>query len=115
MTKEQADALLVTGDSMFFLHRHRLAELAARHRLPAMSTQAQWVEGGGLVAYGPSLPALWRTGAFQVDRILRGTRPGELPIEQPTTFELVVNLKAAKAIGLAVPKTLLARADAVIE
>jgi putative ABC transport system substrate-binding protein len=115
MAKERVDALLVTGDAMFFLHRERLAELAVANRLPAMSTQAQWVEGGGLLAYGPSLPALWRAGAFQVDRILRGARPADLPIEQPTTFELVVNLKAAKAIGIVVPKSLLNRADAVIE
>ena len=115
MARERADALFVTGDSMFFLHRQRLAELSVANRLPAMSTQAQWVEGGGLVAYGPSVPALWRTAALQVDRILRGARPADLPIEQPTTFELVVNLGTARALGLAIPKSLLARADAVIE
>ena len=115
MARQRADALLVTGDAMFFQHRERLAGLAVANRLPAMSTQAQWVEGGGLVAYGPSLPALWRAGAFQVDRILRGARPADLPIEQPTTFELVVNLKTARALGLVIPKSLLNRADAVID
>jgi putative ABC transport system substrate-binding protein len=115
MTRARADALLLTGDTMFFVHRLRLAELAMKNRLPAMSTQTQWVEGGGLVAYGPSMPDLWRSGALQVDRILRGARPADLPIEGPTTFELAVNLKTAKALGLVIPKSLLARADAVIE
>jgi putative ABC transport system substrate-binding protein len=115
MVKGRADALLVTGDSMYFLHRVRLADLATRNRLPAMSTQRQWVDGGGLVAYGPSLPDLWRRAALQVDRILRGARPADVPIEQPTTFELSVNLRTAKALGLTIPKPLMARADAVVE
>jgi len=103
MQKERADALLVTGDSMLFLNRHRLAELAVRSRIPTMSTQAQWVEGGGLLAYGPSLPALWRTGALQVDRILRGARPADLPVEQPTEYEVAVNLSTARALGVEIP------------
>jgi putative ABC transport system substrate-binding protein len=115
MARARADALLLTGDTLFFVHRLRLAELAAKSRLPAMSTQTQWVEGGGLIAYGPSMPDLWRSAALQVDRILRGARPADLPIVGPTTFELAINLKTAKALGLVMPRSLLARADAVIE
>ena len=115
MTRARADALLLTGDSMYFVHRVRLAELATKSRLPAMSTQTQWVEGGGLMAYGPSLSDLWRSGALQVDRILKGAKPADLPVVGPTTFELTINLKTAKALGLVIPKSLLARADAVIE
>ena len=115
MTKERAGALLVTGDPMFFLHRARLADLAEKHRLPAMSTQGQWVEAGGLVAYGPSFPDMYRRAATYVDKILKGANPGDLPIEQPTKFELVINLKTAKALGLSIPESLLLRADQVIE
>ena len=115
MTRARADALLLTGDTIFFVHRLRLAELATKSRLPAMSTQTQWVEGGGLIAYGPSMPDLWRSGALQVDRILRGAKPADLPLVGPTTFELAINLQTAKAIGVVIPKSLLARADAVIE
>src|SRR5262249_52560062 len=99
MATERAGALLIVGDPMFFLHRARLAELAAKHRLPSMSTQAQWVEAGGLMSYGPSLPDLYRRAAAYVDKILKGARPADLPIEQPTTFELVVNLRTARALG----------------
>ena len=113
--RARADALLVTGDTMFFQHGARLAELAARSRLPALSTQAQWVEGGGLVAYGPSLPDMWRRAALLIDKILRGAKAAELPIEEPTRFELTVSLKAAKAAGLTVPTSVLARADAVLD
>jgi ABC-type uncharacterized transport system substrate-binding protein len=115
MAKEHAGALLMTGDSMFFLHRARLAELALNNKLPSMSTQAQWVEAGGLMSYGPSLPDLWRRGAVYVDKIVKGARPADLPIEQPTKFELVINLKTARALGMAIPYSLLQRADQVIE
>ena len=115
MTKERAGALLVTGDPMFFLHRARLAELAGKHRLPAMSTQGQWVEAGGLMSYGPSFPDMYRRAATYVDKILKGAKPADLPIEQPTKFELVVNLNTAKALGLTIPPSLLQRADQVIE
>jgi ABC-type uncharacterized transport system substrate-binding protein len=84
MAKERAVALLVFGDPMFFLHRARLAELALKNRLPSMSTQWQWVEAGGLIAYGPSLPDLWRRAATYVDKILKGAKPADLPVEQPT-------------------------------
>ena len=115
MAKERAVALLVFGDPMFFLHRGRLAGLALKSRLPSMSTQWQWVEAGGLMSYGPSLPDLWRRAATYVDKILKGAKPADLPIEQPTKFELVINLKTAKALGLTIPQSLLARADEVIQ
>jgi putative tryptophan/tyrosine transport system substrate-binding protein len=115
MAKERAGALLVTGGPVFFLHRARLAELAVKNRLPSMSTQGQWVEAGGLMSYGPSFPDLYRRAATYVDKILKGARPADLPIEQPTKFELVINLKTAQALGLTIPRSLLQRADQVIE
>jgi putative ABC transport system substrate-binding protein len=114
MATERAGALLVTGDSMFFLHRARLADLAVKGRLPSMSTQEQWVEAGGLVAYGPSLPDLWRRAASYVDKILKGAKANDLPIEQPTKFELLINLKTARALGLTIPQPLLQRADQIL-
>ena len=115
MVRERATALLVAPDPLFGLHRVRLAELAAKHRLPTMYGQRENVDAGGLLSYGPSLVALARRAASYVDKILKGAKPGELPIEQPTTFELVVNLKTAKALGLTIPQSLLLRADEVIE
>jgi putative ABC transport system substrate-binding protein len=100
---------------MFFLNRTRLADLAVKGRLPAMSTQAQWVEAGGLISYGPNLPDLWRRGAAYVDKILKGARPADLPIEQPTKFELIINMKTARTLQLKIPPALLQRADHVIE
>jgi ABC-type uncharacterized transport system substrate-binding protein len=115
MAKERAGGLLVVGDSMFFLHRARLADLAVKHRLPSMSTQTQWVEAGGLMSYAASLPDLYRRAATYVDKILKGAKPTDLPIEQPTKFELVINLKTAKALGLTMPQSLLLQADHVIQ
>jgi putative ABC transport system substrate-binding protein len=115
MVKERAGALLLSGDAMFFIHRTRLAGLALTSRLPSMSTQWQWVEAGGLLSYAPSFTDMWRRAATYVDRILRGARPADLPIEQPTKFELAVNLKTAKALGLTIPQPILARADEVIQ
>ena len=115
MVKERAGALLLRGDPMFFVHRARLAELATKNRLPSMSTQSQWVEAGGLISYAPSFPDLWRRAATYVDKILRGAKPADLPIEQPAKFELVVNLRTAKALGLTIPTSLLQRADEVIQ
>jgi ABC-type uncharacterized transport system substrate-binding protein len=115
MAKEGAGGLLVVGDSMFFLHRGRLAHLAVKSGLPSMSTQTQWVEAGGLMSYAASLPDLYRRAATYVDRILKGAKPADLPIEQPSKFEFVINLKTAKALGLTIPPSLLARADQVIE
>ena len=100
---------------MFFIHRARLADLALKSRLPSMSTQWQWVEAGGLLSYAPSFPDQWRRAATYVDKILRGAKPADLPIEQPTKFELVVNLKTAKTLELTIPQPILARADEVIQ
>ena len=115
MTKARADALTVPGTALFDLHRPRLAGLAARHRLPAIYTSRTYVEAGGLMSYGPDLVDLLRRTAGYVDKILKGARPGDLPIEQPTKFELVINLKTARALGLTIPLSLLQRADHVIE
>ena len=100
---------------MFGIHRVRLADLAVKNRLPTMYTNRPHVEAGGLMCYGPSFSDLWRRAATYVDKILKGARPAELPIEQPTKFELVINLKTAKALGLTIPPALLLRADQVIE
>ena len=115
MVRERAAALLVTGDSMFFFHRVRLADLALKSRLPSTSTPEQWAEAGAFMAYGPSLPDLYRRAATYVDKILKGAKPADLPVEQPTKFELVINLKTANALGLTIPPSLLLRADEVIE
>jgi putative tryptophan/tyrosine transport system substrate-binding protein len=115
MAKERVGALLVLVDSMFSVHRTRLADLAAKSRLPAIYTNRLPVEVGGLMSYGPSFSDLWRRAAGYVDRILKGAKPGDLPVEQPTKFELVINLKTAKALGLTIPQSLLLRADQVIE
>jgi putative tryptophan/tyrosine transport system substrate-binding protein len=105
----------VAADSMFIIHRARLAHLAARNRLPAMYGIREHAETGGLMSYGPSSVANYRRAAFFVDKILKGVPPGDLPVEQPSEFELVINLKTAKALGLTIPPSLLARADQVIE
>jgi putative ABC transport system substrate-binding protein len=115
MASGRAEALLLTGDPMFFLHRERLARLALKGRLPSMSTQEQWVDAGGLVSYGPSLPDTCRRAATYVDKVLRGSRPADLPVEQPTKFELVLNLTTARSLGLTIPQPLLQRADQLIQ
>jgi putative ABC transport system substrate-binding protein len=115
MVKERAGALLLSGDAMFFVHRARLADLALKNRLPSMSTQWQWVEAGGLLSYAPSFPDQWRRAATYVDKILRGAKPADLPIEQPTKFELVINLRTARELGIGLPQALLQRADEVIQ
>jgi putative ABC transport system substrate-binding protein len=115
MVRERATALLVSPDPLMSLHRERLAELAAKHRLPAMYGQRENIVAGGLLSYGPSLIAQSRRAAAYVDKILKGAKPGDLPIEQPTTFELIVNLKTAKALGITIPPSLRLRADEVIE
>ena len=100
---------------MFILHQARLADLAAKSRLPAAHTQRAPVEAGGLMSYGPSFPDLWRRAAGYVDKILKGAKPADLPVEQPTKFELVINRKTAKSLGLTIPPSLLQRADEVIQ
>ena len=115
MVKQRAGALLVLAEPVSLLHRTPLAELAAKNRLPAIYGFREYVEAGGLLAYGPNLSDLWRRAATYVDKILKGARPGDLPVEQPTKFELVINLKTAKALGLTIPPSLLGRADEVIQ
>jgi putative ABC transport system substrate-binding protein len=114
MTRAPADALLVLGDPMFFRHRSRLAELAATSRLPTVHNSRPYVEAGGLLGYGASQPDAWRRAATYVDKILKGAKPADLPVEQPMKFELIINLKTAQALGLTIPPTLLFQADEVI-
>lgn len=112
---EHCGALLVMSDAIYFGARLRLAELAARHGVPASYDNKQIVAAGGLMSYGPDTNDMLRRAASYVDKILKGANPADLPIEQPTRFELVINMKTAKALGLTVPQTLLARADEIIE
>jgi ABC-type uncharacterized transport system substrate-binding protein len=113
-TRAHAGALLVLGDPRVFEHRRRLAELAVRSRLPTMHNIRPYVEAGGLMAYGPRTTDRRRRAAVYVDKILKGAQPADLPVEQPTTFELIINLKTAEALGLTIPPTLLVQADEVI-
>jgi ABC-type uncharacterized transport system substrate-binding protein len=115
MTRERANALLVQVDVIFALHAQRIADLAAKHRMPAMYGAKEHVGAGGLMSYAPNVLDVFRRAATYVDKILRGAKPGDLPVEQPTAFELVINLKTAKALGLKIPPSVLARADQVIE
>ena len=115
MTRKRADAVLVIGDPIIFFHRSRVIHLAAKRRLPSMYPFREFVDAGGLMAYGPSLPDIYRRAAVYVDKILKGAKPADLPVEQPTHFELVINLKTAKALGLTIPQSVLVRADQVIE
>jgi len=114
MIRAHAGALLAVPDALFFQHRSRLAELAATHRLPMMFNSRPFVEAGGLLCYGPSFPDIGRRAAAYVDKILKGTKPGELPVEQPTKFELIINLKTAQALGLTFPPAILLQATEVI-
>ena len=113
--KGSADALVVLGHPMLAAERARIAELAVRSRLPVMASQREYADAGLLLAYGANLRDTYRRAAGYVDRILKGARPGDLPVEEPTKFELVVNLKTAKALGRRLPPAILARADDVIQ
>jgi putative ABC transport system substrate-binding protein len=113
--KGRADALYVAGDSLLNAHRISINTLAMGARLPTMYIQREFVEAGGLISYGPNFPDLFRRAAGYVDKILRGAKPADIPVEQPTKFDLVVNINTAKALGIALPPSLLARADEVIE
>jgi len=115
ITRERADAVIVLTDTVLLDHRTRIADHAVRRRLPTVFGTRQFAEGGGLLAYGPSLDAGFRRAPTYVDKILKGAKPADLPIEQPATFELVINLTAAKALGLTIPQSLLIRADQVIQ
>ena len=109
------DGLLQLESPLFITLRARLAELAARSRLPAIYSQREYVEAGGLISYGTNFPDLYRRAALYVDKILKGAKPADLPVEQPTRFELVINLKTARTLGLTIPQSLLGRADEVIQ
>jgi putative ABC transport system substrate-binding protein len=113
--RTRADAIWVFGDALTFALRVRIAQLAARYRLPDLYIVRENVEAGGFMSYGPSTRDLGRRAATYVDKILKGAKPADLPVEQPTKFELVINLKTAKALGLTIPQTLLLRADQIIE
>ncbi len=115
MAHKRAEALAPVGSTMFRLHRARIVDLATRHRLPSIFPDRDYVEAGGLMSYDADSKALFRRLATHVDRILKGAKPGDLPVEQPTKFELVINLKTAKALGLTIPPSLLGRADEVIQ
>jgi putative ABC transport system substrate-binding protein len=116
MTKARAEALLVyPGQPTLFANRKQIVELAAKNRLPAMYPLADYVNAGGLISYGVNNLDFFRRAATYVDKILKGTKPADLPIEQPMKFDFVVNLKAAKQIGLTIPPNVLVRADKVIK
>ncbi|MGH9893349.1 MAG: ABC transporter substrate-binding protein [bacterium] len=115
MQKERIQAALATGDQFTFFHRRRVADLALQYRLPTMCDARLWVDAGNFMSYGADIPVLIQRAAVFVDKILKGAKPADLPIEQPTKFELVINLKTAKALGLTIPPSLLARADQVLE
>jgi putative tryptophan/tyrosine transport system substrate-binding protein len=115
MVKERAQAFVMQGDSVLFNHRGQIAEMALRNRLPAASLQREYAEAGFLLTYGADIRDLFRRSGVFVDKIFMGAKPADLPVEQPTKFDLVINLKTAKALGIFVPPTLLTRADEVIE
>ena len=115
MTKAKAEALFVVADAFWNDHIQRIADLAAQSRLPAVYPWRNFVTAGGLMSYDVNRPAIFRRLGFYADRILKGAKPGDLPVEQPSKFDLLINLKTAKALGLAIPQSLLMRADEVIE
>ncbi len=115
MAREHAEALVVLPEPISFTHRKQIVDLAAKNRLPAMYPWNEFVDSGGLMAYAPNRDDLWRRAATFVDKILKGTKPADLPVEQPTKFELVINLKTAKGLGLTIPQSVLIRANKIIQ
>jgi ABC-type uncharacterized transport system substrate-binding protein len=115
MTKERADGVIIISSSMFYAERTRIAKLAAESRVPAIYGAKEFAEAGGLMTYGIDLHESFRRATVFVDKILKGAKPADLPVEQPTKFELVINLKTAKALGLTIPQSLLVRADEIIQ
>jgi putative ABC transport system substrate-binding protein len=115
IAQQRPDTLLVLQDALTLEYRKEIIDFALRNKLPSMFVGKEWVEEGGLMSYGDRLPERYRRAADLVAKILRGAKPADLPVEQPTTFELVINLKTAKVLGLTIPPLLIARADAVIE
>jgi len=113
--RERAEAVFVVISPLLYGERQRIADLALKHRFPTMNTASEFVDAGGLLSYGASYPDLFRRAAVYVDKILKGAKPGDLPIEQPTKFETVVNLKTARALGVVIPQAILLRADRVID
>jgi len=115
ISSQRPGALVMLADRLFLHHRARIVDFAARNRLPTVYAYTELVEAGGLMSFGPSYPGMHRRAAYFVDRILKGVKPADLPMEQPTTFDLVINLKAAKALGLTIPQSVLLRATEVIQ
>jgi putative ABC transport system substrate-binding protein len=115
MSRSRPDALMTLDDPLTSYHRKRIVDFAARHRLLAIYAIREFVEAGGLMSYAPNFAHMFRRAAYFVDRILKGARPADLPVEQPTTFELVINMKTAKALGLTIPQSVLQRADEIIQ
>ena len=115
MVREKVDAVFLGDSPIFSTHRIRLLDLAAKHRLPMIFGYQEWMPAGGLMSYGPSFGEMFGRAAVYVDKILKGARPGDLPVEQPTKVELLINLKTAKALGLTIQPSVLARADQVIQ
>jgi putative ABC transport system substrate-binding protein len=114
-SRQHVDGLIVGQDGLLQAAQTIVAQLAAKHRIPAIYVSRDFVQAGGLIAYGPRYPDMYRRAALYVDKILRGAKPGELPVEQPTKFEMVISLKTAKALGLTIPQSLLTRVDEIIE
>ena len=113
--KGRASALITIGNTLLNRHRKQIADYAIKHRLPSMYESSQWIEPGGLISYSSSDAESYRRAAWIVDKILKGTKPADIPVEQPTKFELVINLKTAKALNLTIPQSVLFRADRVIK
>ena len=115
ITNGRADVVFVLDDALIASHQQEILDWATKNHLPVISLYREFAEAGALIAYGPSIREMYRRAAYFVDKILKGTKPADLPVEQPTKFELVINLKTAKALGLTIPPSLLGRADEVIQ